>query len=194
MNERYTPGRPIDLHTISSLQEIAVRDDVKLRPFDESDATRILEILAADPSIRDRVSVAAKMHTPEQIGEQVEEMRRDAHLIRYTLLERDNPIGLVSLWRDIDNPFDAPDSPDDYGFGYFLDPDARGKGLVGSAVDSIMEVASKSLAAKRFIAYCEDDNVDSIAVLTKLDFEPTNETFIEEKHGWKERKYVRANS
>jgi RimJ/RimL family protein N-acetyltransferase len=182
---------PINLHDIPELKEIHVREGVTLRPMKAEDAPRILEILDAEPTIRDRVSVASRMHTADDVADQVETYERSPHLIRYTLLDGDRPIGLVSLWRDIDNPFDAPDSPNDYGFGYFLDPAERGKGLVTDAVQTVMDTTQKVLHVENFVAYCEDNNSDSIDVLVKLGFEPTNTTYEEQSNGWLERKYVR---
>jgi RimJ/RimL family protein N-acetyltransferase len=184
------PNTP-SLHDIPDLTEIHVREGLILRPMEVEDALRLLEILDTDPTIRDRVSVASRMHSPEDVAEQVETYQGDPHLIRYTLLDGDRPIGLVSLWRDIDNPFDAPDSPNDYGFGYFLDPAERGRGLVTDAVQAIMDTAQKTLNVESFIAYCEDNNPDSIDVLTKLSFQPTDTTYEEQNNGWLERKYVR---
>lgn len=191
--EHYKPQQtqPINLHEVAALQDVQACEGVTLRPMDASDATRILEILAADPGIRDRVSVASKMHTPADVETQVETYRQDEHLIRYVILEGDNPIGLVSFWRDVDNPFDAPDSPDDYGFGYFLDPAKRGSGIVTDAVRTIMDVAARNIHVNQFIAYCEDDNSDSVAVLTKLGFQSTDTVLAEQSLGWTERKYVR---
>jgi RimJ/RimL family protein N-acetyltransferase len=131
------------------------------------------------------------MRAPEDVEAQVETYRQDKHLIRYAILEGDNPIGLVSFWRDVDNPFDAPDSPDDYGFGYFLDPNKRGNGIVTDAVRAIIDVATRNIHINQFIAYCEDNNPDSIAVLTKLGFQPTEIVLVEQNSGWTERKYVR---
>lgn len=184
-------AEPANLHEVAALQDVQVREGVSLRPMDASDATRMLEILEADTTIRDRVSVASKMHTPEDVEAQVESYQQDEHLIRYAILEGDNPIGLVSFWRDVDNPFDAPDNPDDYGFGYFLDPAKRGSGIVADAVKTIMDVAAQNIHINQFIAYCEDNNPDSIAVLTKLGFQPTDTVLVEQNSGWTERKYVR---
>ena len=107
-------------------------------------------------------------------------------------MENDNPVGLVSLWRDVGSPFDAPDNPDDYGFGYFLDPTKRGKGIVTDALKCIMEVAANNLHINKFVAFCEDDNADSIAVLAKLGFQPTDGVLTEQCSGWSERKYTRS--
>jgi RimJ/RimL family protein N-acetyltransferase len=179
--------RSTNLHEVLAFQNIQVREGVVLRPLDASDATRILEILDTDTTIRSRVSVASKMHTSDDVEDQVENYRKDSHLIRYAIIENDNPIGLVSFWRDIDNPFDAPDNPDDYGFGFFLDPSKRGKGIVTNAVRNLMEVATKNLRVNRFIAYTEDDNQESIAVLNKLGFQPTGTVLAELNSGWSER-------
>jgi len=179
-----------NLHAIAALQEIHVRNDVKLRPLRSTDAERLLEILAADNSIRDKVTVASLFHTPEDVTTEVKRYHEDFGLIRYTLLKKNNPIGLVSLWRD-EGYFGTPPQPDDYGFGYLLDPKERGKGLVTSAVQSLMDTTAKSLHVNQFVAFCDDKNTESIAVLTKLGFKPTNETFPEPLHGWIERKYVK---
>ncbi len=183
---------PRNLHGISELKEIQVRDGVTLRPMEAEDAQRMLEILEADPSIRDRVSVASRMHSPEDVAAEVETYQDDPHTVRYTLLAADRPVGLVSFWRDIDNPFDAPDSPNDYGFGYFLDPVERGNGLIPDAVQRVMETAQDVLHVENFIAYCEDNNPGSVAVLTKLGFEPTDLTYEEQNNGWVERKFIKA--
>lgn len=180
----------VNLHEVQALQNIQVREGVNLRPLDAADAKRILEILESDASILGRVSVASKMHTPEDVKTQVEIYRKSSDFIRYAILENDNPIGLVSFWRDIDNSFDAPDNPDDYGFGYFLDPSKRGTGIVTDSVRSLMDVASENLHINQFIAYCEDDNANSIAVLTKLGFQSTDIVLDEQSYGWSERKYV----
>lgn len=91
---------PVNLHTISALKEINIGDGIKLRPLDQSHATRLLEILADDTSIRDKVSVASKLHTLEDVIAEIERYCKDTGLIRYVLVRDDNPIGLVSLWRD----------------------------------------------------------------------------------------------
>ena len=169
------------LHNIEALQYIQVLDDNYLRPLEVSDAPDILQILSADPSIRDRVSVASAMHIPEDVQKQVKAYKQDHHCIRYAIVEGDTTIGLVSFWRDVDSPFDAPDNPDDYGFGYFLDPSQRSRGIITAAVESVMSIGTQSMHVNQFIAYCEDDNKASIAVLTKLGFRHTDTTLVEEK-------------
>jgi RimJ/RimL family protein N-acetyltransferase len=184
--------KPLNLHKILGLNEIDIYEGIKLRPLNQSDATRTLEILAADTNIRDKVSVASRLNKPEDVAAEIERYRKDSGLIRYTLLKDNNPIGLVSLWRD-DGYFSTLPNPDDYGFGYFLDPHERGKGLVVIAVQSLMKAVIKNLNVRQFIAFCEDNNLESIAVLTKLGFEPTDKTFTEPSNGWIERKYIKLS-
>jgi|ERR1035437_6687896 RimJ/RimL family protein N-acetyltransferase len=192
MDELYSPAPPVDLHTIPTLQKIDIRKSVKIRPLDLSDTVHILEIIKADNSIRNRVSVAARLHTPEDVSNEVENYSKDPHLIRYAILENNNTVGLVSFWRDVGNAqIDAPDNLDDYGVGYFLAPNARGKGLVTNTIQCLINIAAKNLYVRQFIAYCDDNNHESIKVLNKLRFIATNETFTELNNGWIERKYVR---
>lgn len=65
-------NKPVNLHTISALEEISVREGVKLRPLRSSDAKRLLEILADDSSIRNRVTVVSRFHTPEDVVKEVQ--------------------------------------------------------------------------------------------------------------------------
>ena len=185
---------PTNLHDIPALQTVAVREGVELSPLTPEDSDAILAILEADPSIRERVSVASKMHTHEDVADQVNAYQNDDHTIRYVIREGDDVIGLVSFWRDVDSPFDAPDRPNDYGFGFFLSPDKRGTGIVAQAVQRIMDIAVENLHVENFIAYCEEDNTDSIAVLTRLGLHATDVSLAEQNSGWIEQKYIKEVS
>lgn len=55
-----------------------------------------------------------------------------------------------------------------------------------------MNAVVKNLRVNQFIAFSEDRNHKSIAVLTKLGFKPTDETLPEPKKGWIERKYIKS--
>ena len=179
----------VNLHSIPAFREIDVYEGVKLRPLASSDATRILEILAADSSIRRNVSVASQFHMAKDISKEIEKYRKDKGLIRYTILEGDNPIGLVSFWRD--DGFWGKPNINDYGFGYFLDPSKRGKGIVTNALQRLIDIAKQNVYVRQFVAFCSDNNNESIAILIKLGFKPTNKTFSEPNNGWIERKYVK---
>ncbi len=181
------------MNLIPALQEIQIRGrDLSLRPLQESDAVRILEILDADPEIRRRVAVASKMSSYEDVLAQIEIARQDREMIRYGIFDGDNLIGLISIWRDDGSAVDgALPQPDDYGFGYFLDPNCRGKGIVTAAMSELMETAAQNFYVRQFIAYCEQDNPASIAILKKLGFRPTGQIHDEKNNGWREEKYVK---
>ena len=180
----------LNLHNVPDLKDIYIFEGIKLRPLDQSDTERILEILASDRSIRDKVTVASRLYAPEDVKTEIERYHKDANLIRYALLKQNSPIGLVSLWRD-DGFSGTPPQLDDYGFGYFLDPNERGKGFITRAVQTLMDTVTKKFHVNQFVAFCEDSNSDSIAVLTKLGFERTNILFREPYNGWIERKYIK---
>lgn len=190
MDESIPSQAPVNLHTIPSLKDIHIRNGIKLRPLAIEDGPIILDILTSDPSIRERVTVASRLHTEGDVRKEVEKSNADPGLIRYALLENDSPIGLVSLWRDNGFFGDVIDQ-DAYGFGYFLDPQQRGRGLITDAVHKLMEVASNSLIVSQFMAFSEDDNIASTAILKKLGFTPTDQTFPEPNNGWLERKYIK---
>jgi len=178
------------LHEYQELQKVPVREGCYLRPLEISDAESILTILDTDASIRERVTVAARMHTVDDVAREIEAYKTDgAGLIRYAIVYDERCVGLVSLWKDSGYFGQVPD-PRGYGFGYFIDPALRGKGLVTDAVSALMQRACEVLDVGRFIAFSEDDNPASGAVLRKLGFTPTDDTFTEPTHGWVERKYV----
>jgi len=62
---------------------------------------------------------------------------------------------------------------------------------VTEAVRSLMETAMQNLHVENFIAYCEKDNVSSIAVLTKLGLHLTDIELTEQNSGWVESKYIK---
>lgn len=181
-----------NLYEQPELRKVLVREGCYLRPLEVEDAEEILRILDDDPAIRDRVTVASRMHTIDDVAREVKTYKTDNEgLIRYAIIFDDHCVGLVSLWRD-SGFFGQPLDPDAYGFGYFIDPAMRGKGVVTAAVESLMKQAERLLRVKQFIAYCEDDNLASIAILHKLGFQATDETFSEPNQGWTERKYVKT--
>lgn len=180
----------VNLHTISELKDIYVREGISLRPLENSVATRILEILDDDPDIRKRVAVAKTIYTKEDVSKEVESSQSDPDLIRYSVIKNDRCIGLVSFWRLGD--YIGKNSPEPYtfGFGYFLDPAERGNGIISSALLALMKVVRIVLQPKNFIAFCEDDNPASIAVLQKCGFTATDEIVYFPEVDWHERKYI----
>lgn len=188
MSELKSDKEIVDLHRQPALQEVGVRSGVVLKPMAINDAPAILAILDADPSIRKRVSAAAGMIDTEGVQREIEEYRADPGLIRYMIHSHEKAVGLVSLWRD-DGFFGQEAQPHTFGFGYFLDPAERGKGLVTDSVQKLMDTVQGNFRVDSFVAFCEDDNRESVAVLTKLGFAPTEKTFREPSYDWVERKY-----
>lgn len=179
-----------NLHDIEELRLVKVSDSVVLRSLAADDAPRILEILEADPEIRKRVAVAKIIHTKQDVYREIEDSENDPTVIRYSVLKNGKYIGLVTFWRlddylDKDNP-----KPYTFGFGYFLDPAERGNGIIPAALQTLMQVARETLKPQNFMAFCEDDNPASIAVLNKCGFAATDEVVYFPEMGCNERKYV----
>ena len=188
-----TPNRPVNLHDIDALQGIVVRDGVSLRPIRVSDSDRILEVLKADPTIKEKVTVASRINSEADVEREVDAMNADPELIRYAITnDQDEFIGLVSFWLD-PGFFGQEPLPNTYGFGYFIDPAERGKGLVTGSVKSLMKVATENIPGiEGFTAFCVDANKDSVASLVALGFNPTDRLYPEPSHGWEERQYQRG--
>ncbi len=179
---------PIDLHKVPELQEIVVRDGLLLSPLRPEDQEAILDILDRDPEIRDRVGFAAKVDSPESYAEQLDEIAADPGLIRYAVREEGSVVGLMSFWRD-EGFFGEQPEPDSYGFGGFLDKEARGRGIVQESLRVVIDLAKEHLVVGNLMAFCEDDNVKSMAALRAAGFEPTDEVYGEPNQGWQERKW-----
>lgn len=179
----------LNLHDIPLLQFVHVAPGVMLRNLKPSDADELLAILDKDPSVRERVTVASRLHSAKDVQTEVDRIAADPWLIRYVIIADDKIVGLISLWKD-DGFFGQIPEKNGYGFGYFLDPTMRGKGLMTKSIRKLMETTLIALVVDTFVAYCEDDNSQSIAVLNKLGFRPTNEVYGEPTKGWQERKYL----
>ncbi len=179
---------PIDLHEVSELQEIKVRDGLLLSPLQGDDQEAILDILDRNPEIRERVGFAAKVDSPESYYEQLDAIANDPGLIRYAIREDGSVVGLLSFWQD-EGFFGQEPEPNGYGFGFFLDEKARGRGIVRSSLRAVIDRAKDSLAIGSLLAFCEDDNAKSIAALKAIGLEPTDEVYGEPSQGWQERKY-----
>lgn len=178
------------LHS-AAFEKINVREGICLRPLQREDATVLLAILDADPSIRERVGFASRLHAVDDVARLLEVEKGDKEIIRYVIVENDSVVGLINFWRAGEYFGDKAD-PDDYGFGYFLAPSARGRGLVTNSLTALMAVAVMHLPVKKFIAFCEADNAQSGSVLKKAGFEQTDVSWKDDEHGWIEQKYSRV--
>lgn len=181
------------LRGIQELRQVTVRGGVTLRPLQPSDAGKLLDILDADPSIRERVGVASRLHSTRDVQQLLESEKDDTNIIRYVISDHGSVVGMINFWRAGDFFGDKAD-PNDYGFGYFLAPSARGRGLVTDSLIALMEIAAKHVPVERFIAFCEADNSASGALLQKAGFEKSDVSWEESKHGWITQKYQKAVS
>lgn len=182
----------IALRSIDALHHIDVRSGISLRLLQQQDAPRIVEILKSDPSIRDRVTVAARIKTEEDARNEITKLESSENFVRYTIMDSEKMVGLLSLWRNElwrDEDMTGEVIPNVFGFGFFLDPEARGKGLVSSSIKSLMNIVQKNIQVDSFISWCEDDNPESIAVLRSVGLERTDVTHEEAENGWPERLY-----
>jgi RimJ/RimL family protein N-acetyltransferase len=178
-----------NLHKIPAFENVTVRDDIILRPLELSDGPRMLEILAADPQIRKRVEVARIVTNMTDLQKEIATFTLSPDYIRYSIIHQGKYAGLVSFWRL--GRYKNLDEPDVYGFGYFLDPALRGKGIVPDALHSLMSLACKHLTVKYFMAWCEDDNEASKGVLKKCGFTATDDVHYFADQNWHERVYIK---
>lgn len=174
-----------------AFETINVRDGVVLRPLLTKDSLELLAILDADPSIRERVGVTSGLHTASDVAKLLAKEKGDDELVRFVIVENEHVVGLVNFWR-AGEYFGDKAEPDDYGFGYFLAPSARGRGIVTNCLQALMNTASAYLPIRRFIAFCEANNTASGAVLQKAGFEKTDVAWKDNEHGWVEQKYARV--
>jgi len=180
----------VEQQDLSSLHRtIPVRDGVELRPLQASDAAEILSALEADPEIRKRVTIASRLFTPADVEAEVKRAETtETFLLRFVIVEQGKVVGMLSFWQDL-GYFGYEPAPNTFGFGYFLHPKARGRGLVTDAIVAMMDAAQAELTVDSFIAFCEDDNAASVHVLNKLGLQTTDQTFTEPTTGWTERMY-----
>ncbi len=175
-------NNPTDLHE-HMLHEVKVRDDIVLRPMEEIDGHELLAIMARDPEIRERVTVAANMPDLEGVKKQVEAYKNDPALIRYVIVEDQQVVGLISLWRD-EGFFGQVPLPNTYGFGFFVDPERRGRHIAADSGIALMREVQKYRQVDTFIAFCEHDNPTSQSVLRSVGMSQTDQCFTEPTHAW----------
>lgn len=177
-------GDQASLH-MGMFREVKVRVGTMLRPMQDGDGKDLLEIMDRDPNIRERVTVAANMPDFEGVKKQVAAYKNDPALIRYVIVQNGEISGLVSLWRD-EGFFGQPPLPYTYGFGFFVDPKKRGQHLAADAVMALMSEMEEYYRVDTFIAFCENDNPASQAVLKRVGMTPTEQHFAEPTHDWTE--------
>ena len=100
---------------------------------------------------------------------------RDATTPNFQIFARDLDLALVGgISIDMTCPFGAPE------FGYWLTPDAWGRGYMTEAGRAVLATARDSLRMERLFSGHWVDNPASGRVLTKLGFVPTG--LVEKRH------------
>lgn len=135
--------------------------DLRLRPLTAADAVeyaalarRNVEHLSAFSSEHDEDSVR-RAWNHDFLD------RPPDSVIRYGIRLRDRLIGRVDL---------LPIEPPRYGFSYWVDHDATGKGYATAACASVLAFARSQLAATEVFAGVAHGNEASIALLRRLGF------------------------
>lgn len=184
------PSLTTRLIDVKALKHVDVRDGISLQLLSHETGESAIRAINSDPEIWQHVYVASLIHTIDDVDTQVADMMRDGNLLRYVVVERDDVIGMVNFWRAGDF-FGELVAPDACGVGYFLVPSARGKGILADALVRLLETAENAIDVHEFVAFCEDENSASRAVLKRAGFSETKTTIDFSKLGAVERKYVR---
>jgi RimJ/RimL family protein N-acetyltransferase len=169
--------------------EIVVREGLKLRLLVPDDAVRIFEIFQTDPNIQKKVTWTSGLTTPDDIKRNIEKFN-DNNELRYAIILDAYLIGYIGCWKD-DGWFGVVHQ-DDFGYGYFCDPDKRGRGIITDTAKALMVTVESVVNVKTFSLYIEDSNPASQAVAKRLGFVRTDETYLEPVLGSTERRYIRT--
>jgi RimJ/RimL family protein N-acetyltransferase len=137
-------------------------DGVRLRPFTDADATRVVE------GIGDADTQYWLAFMPRDPGEaegrryleQVQERLATQHTITwaFSATDDDRLLGAVGLYRFGDEPE----------IGYWTHPEARGRGLTTRAAALAVRHAFEELGLSRLAGYASAGNAASLKVLEKL--------------------------
>lgn len=158
-------------------QEIVVDEGTSLRFLMPEDADRVYQIFEADPEIQRRVTWTHGLQGVEEVRDAILNFQK-TRSIRYAIVSDGAIAGYVGMWSD-HGYMDGEDHKGWFGFGYFLDPSYRGKGLVKRATEAMMTKAESVFDVCKWSVYVEDDNESSRAVLSKLGFVATDHIFDE---------------
>jgi ribosomal-protein-serine acetyltransferase len=158
-----------------------------LRLLVPADTQRIFEIFQADPDIQNRVTWTSGLRTFDDIEERIRKFS-DGNELRYAIIYDDELVGYIGAWKD--KGWFGTVQPNDYGYGYFCDSSQRGRGIVTDAAKALMDTVESTVHVKTFSLYTEDSNLASQAVVKKLGFARTEETYLEPVLGSTERCYV----
>ncbi len=136
------------------------------------DDVGFLKNLAMDPDVARYVPWAPRIKDDLSAIESLQTFRKcwnEQTRARYAVFMEDAFVGYVGLWPDF-----KEDAEDSYEFGYALLPNYRGKGTGSKLIHAIVAVG-RTLGARTIVAYVDDANVASKAVVLKSRFVATQE-------------------
>ncbi|WP_084398378.1 GNAT family N-acetyltransferase [Henriciella aquimarina] len=140
-----------------------------LRPLRLEDAPRVTE-LVNEPGIYERVARIKPGQSKEETGRWILSVERGHDLGTdhvFAIMEGDTLIGTIGAHRlSADRPYEI---------GYWIAPEAWGKGIATEAAQAVIEWLEAIGAADEIVSGYFADNPASGRVLEKLGFEATHE-------------------
>jgi RimJ/RimL family protein N-acetyltransferase len=138
-------------------------DGIRLRPFDERDIDRVVEACREERTRRWLAELPSP-YTPEDALAFIRgrtAARASGRGLSWAIADpaTDELLGSVGI-------FDLPDDLSSGEIGYWAHPDARGRGVMTTAVGLVLRHAFETLGVQRVKAYAAFDNAASRHVLT----------------------------
>lgn len=164
---------------------IDVFGDFEILVLSPADAPALDRLRQRDPDFSNRITW---MH---DIGEGVDAIttaieESDSLIKRYGIRRHNDIIGYIAIGASSDGV------PGTYEIGYFLDSEARGKGVITKAVASLLMSATTHLKPSCFWANIADDNEASQKIVQAVGFESTDDMIWDEILGVWERRWRKA--
>ncbi len=143
--------------------------DFVLRPFNEKDEESVVRILNNE-KVREKLGTPYP-YTIESFKSFFDKIKNDNETT-YFAIEKDGEfIGSIAL--DLEDNSTAM-------FGYWLDEEYWGKGIITKAIEEVIKYATKKFSVKKFYAKIFDNNVGSRKVLENngFIFDSSSDSFI----------------
>jgi RimJ/RimL family protein N-acetyltransferase len=142
---------------------------IHLRLFNHGDEEDLLR-LVQDENVQKYVPWAKRIHDLESARETIDNFTSSWErqvMARYVIDIDGNFAGYTGLWTD--------KQPNYYEFGFAVFPELRGQGIGKKVVAEVINIAKTKLQAKGMVAYVDDSNDASKAVVVSFGFSPTDE-------------------
>lgn len=109
------------------------------------------------------------------LGDYLDEVAASADDFRQRFGNASDPSLLMGIWRNdalIGHVALLHREPPKWGLGYWLAAEATGQGIATTAVGAVLDFGVRELAVEEVLAGVTHGNDKSVAVLTRLGFEP----------------------